>query len=58
MAPPDMSQQNLGVLLHDSTGEHISLVWPQVMSLSPSSTNQLLEVLTRIKLFIIGGEVV
>ena len=54
----DMAQQQLGVLGHDGARERIALVGPEIMALSPPSTNQLLKIGARIEFLVIRREVV
>lgn len=53
-----MTKQHLRVFRHYSPGEGITLVGSQIMTLPPSATHKLLEVIARVKLFVLRREVV
>lgn len=53
-----MPQQQLGVLSHDSAGECVALVGPEVMTSLPSSAHEFLKVGARVDVLVIWREIV
>ena len=53
-----MTKQHLRVFRHYSPGEGITLVGSQIMTFPPSAAHKFFKVIARVKLFVLGREVV
>lgn len=53
-----MTKEKFGVLIHDGSGKCIALVRTKIMPVSPTATDELLEVVTGIEFLVIGRQVV
>lgn len=53
-----MPQQLLRVLIHDGTGEGAALIRSEIILLSPTTTDKLLEIGARINFLVIRGQVI
>lgn len=53
-----MPQQLLRVLIHDGTGEGAALIRSEIILLSPTTTDKLLEIGARINFLVTRGQVI
>lgn len=53
-----MPKKHLRVLAHNRPGERISLIWSEVMTFIPSTTDHFLKIVAGIQLLVFGRKIV
>ena len=54
----NVTKKELRVLIHDGTGESIALIGAEIMTVSPSATDELFEVIAWVQLLVVWREIV